>query len=174
MKVDYRYAIILAFFWMTACVAPVKPQSVGDQVALAQATLTGAYQSIADLRASQSITAAEYETLMDMAGLDGRENRPDERCATGCLILSQTGELDPSTATDETSGGQEMTDALLVTTRLLSLTTALMNISLEIQHLNMMMQKAHDEGRELNEQDWADLDSKLAQAKANAVAAGST
>ena len=65
-----------------------------------------------------------------------------------------------------------MSASLLVTERLLSLTTALMNISIEIQQLNGMINKAREENRELSSDDWVELDTKLAQAKKNAIAAG--
>ena len=65
-----------------------------------------------------------------------------------------------------------MSASLLVAERLLSLTTALMNISIEIQQLNGMINKAREENRELSSDDWVELDTKLAQAKKNAIAAG--
>ena len=66
MKVNYSF--FLAFLFLAACVMPISPKSVDEQVAVTEATLTGVYQTIADLSNSGTITHSEYDSLMKAAG----------------------------------------------------------------------------------------------------------
>lgn len=61
-----------------------------------------------------------------------------------------------------------MSSSLLVVSRILSITTAIADLSTELEKLNLMMKTAESEGRELNDADWAKLDSDLAAARERA------
>lgn len=63
------WLLAAVFFLATSgCVNPsVRSGNVGDELAAAQATLTGTYKTIGDLARSHSLTQAEYQRLMDSA-----------------------------------------------------------------------------------------------------------
>ena len=61
-----------------------------------------------------------------------------------------------------------MSATLLVVSRVLAITTAIADLSVELEKLNNMLKTAESEGRELNADDWAKLDADLESAREKA------
>ena len=61
-----------------------------------------------------------------------------------------------------------MSATLLAVSRILAITTAIADLSTELEKLNLMMKAAESEGRELNQSDWDKLDADLEAARERA------
>ena len=60
--------------------------------------------------------------------------------------------------------------ALLLISRLITLTSSAMALSLQLQSISDLLKRAHAEGRTLTVEDWAQLDSQLDEARKAAEA----
>ena len=61
--------------------------------------------------------------------------------------------------------------ALLLISRLITLTSSAMALSLQLQSISDLLKRAHAEGRTLTVEDWSQLDAQLDEARKAAEAA---